>query len=155
MEIEKGIASFSSQIDREYTIFLVYSESEKYHIFKNIFESLGDSVGFLDFKGKLIFIDGECDGLTGDHIIAIQAHEICHHILQHDKVDYSEDRMEIEADIASIEMLNFIGMSISADLIKERLLARYGILYSDSSLDFILASDKKKIFKKYLKKLDK
>ena len=155
MEVEKGIATFSSQIDPEYTIFVVYKESEKYQIFKGIFESLDDSVGFLDFNGKLIFIDGECKDLTLDHIIAIQAHEICHYILQHDKAVYSEDRMEIEADIASIEMLNSIEMPISADLIKERLLGRYGISYCSESLDFILSDEKKIIFNKYLKKIKK
>lgn len=155
MEVEKGIVTFSSQIDSEYTVFVVYEESEKYPIFREIFELLDDSVGFLDFKDKFIFIDGECKDLTLDHIIAVQAHEICHFILQHNNGDYSEDRMEIEADITSIEMLNYMEMHIPADLIKERLLERYGILYSTDSLDFILSPDKRLIFNEYLKKIKK
>ena len=155
MEVEKGIITFSSQIDNEYTVFIVYAESERYSTFREIFGLLDNSVGFLDFNSRLIFIDGECKDLTLDHIIAIQAHEICHYILQHNNIDYSEDRMEIEADIASIEMLNYMGMHIPADLIKERLLGRYGILYSMDSLDFILSQDKKIMFNEYLGKLKK
>ena len=155
MEIEDGITAFQSQIDPNYTIFIIYNDSDKYEFFKTIFQSMEDTVAFLDFDRKLIFIDGEVPGLSVDHVIAIQAHEICHYILQHNNKKNIEDTMEIEADIASIEMLHSLNYIKSANLIKKRLLNRYDIEFNEDSIDFILSQEKKDIFMKYLIDLSK
>jgi hypothetical protein len=155
MEIENGITTFRSQIDNDYIVFIVYNDSDKYEFFRSIFESMEGTVAFLDFDRKLIFIDGEVPGLSVDHVMAIQAHEICHYVLQHDNIQNSVDRMEIEADIASIEILNSMNYLKSADLMRGRLLDRYGIEFTESSIDFILSENKKNIFMKYLANLCK
>jgi hypothetical protein len=155
MEVENGIASFRSQIDPDYIVFVIYKESERYPFFKDLFDGLDNSIGFLDFDSRLIFIDGETDYLSPDHIIAIQAHEICHYVLQHNVDNDSHDRMEIEADIASIEMLKCLNYDDSANLMCSRLTDRYGIIFYDGISDFMFSSIRKDIFNKYLKKIIK
>ena len=155
MEVENGIASFRSQIDPDYIVFVVYKESDLYTFFKGLFNELDNSIGFLDFDSRLIFIDGETDYLSRDHIIAIQAHEICHYVLQHNVDNDGHDRMEIEADIASIEMLRSLNYEDSANLMCSRLADKYGIIFYSGILDFVFSPIRKDIFNEYIKKIIK
>jgi hypothetical protein len=99
------------------------------------------------------FIDGQellKDGYTSNHIYAIEAHEIAHYILQHDK-DNPSIEQEKSADVAAIEILEFLKHYEAKNL----LIRRFTLLYTcDPNKDDILSPKEKELLISYLKERD-
>ena len=96
-----------------------------------------NSIGALWVGTKNIFIDGEAitdDNIDQDHLLAIEAHEIAHSMLNHDAgVD---EQSEKEADLFGIALLEMSGMQRAASILKERMLELYNIDYTKFEEEF-------------------
>ena len=116
-------------------------------MYDNYFKVYG--LAFLHFKAMNIFIDGQellKDGYTPNHIYAIEAHEIAHFILEHDK-DSPSIEQEKSADVAAIEILDFLKHYEA----KELLIRRFSLLYKcDPNKDDILSPKEKEALIRYL-----
>ena len=96
--MKEDIISFESQIDPAYNVSVVYREYERYDELADIMGKFGDTIALLNLNTNHIFVDGEkLTDLNFDHLLAIQAHEICHSVLRHSP-GISEAE-EIEADL--------------------------------------------------------
>lgn len=115
----------------------MFEPLDKNFEFESIFDKFG--VAFSLIALKIIFIDVEqLDGLTDEHIFAIEAHEIGHCIAGHSKRAEKEDD-EIEADRIAIEILQKNKLNESANFLIQRL--------EDKGIDY------KKVKLKYKKEL--
>ena len=96
-------------IDKRFTTQVIYPNHPSFKkMYDNYFKVYG--LAFLHFQTMNIFIDGQellKDGYTSNHIYAIEAHEIAHFILEHDK-DSPSIEQEKSADVAAIEILEFL-----------------------------------------------
>jgi hypothetical protein len=150
----EDIISFKSQIDSNYNVSVVYREYENYKGLVNIMGKFGDSIALLDLNTNHIFVDGEkLSDLDFDHLLAIQAHEICHSVLKHSP-GVSEIE-EIEADLAAISLLNEIGHHKAAGLLAERLQDVRHIDYSLEVFKETLPQCRIDLYEEYLKILRK
>lgn len=148
---ERNIISYRSSIDSSYVVTIVYEGCEVYPSFRSILEHLGDTIAILDLENKKIYIDGESlDNLGIDHILCIESHEICHHVLGHQPGIHKEN--EIEADISAIHLLQELGHSKSAEMLIRRLKDNNNINYYKNCIDKFINKERLKKFKKYLKK---
>lgn len=148
---ERNIISYRSSIDSSYVVTIVYEGCEVYPSFRSILDHLGDTIAILDLENKKIYIDGESlDNLGIDHILCIESHEICHHVLGHQPGIFEED--EIEADISAIYLLQELGYSKSAEMLIRRLKDNNNIDYYKNCIDKFINKERLKKFKKYLKK---
>jgi hypothetical protein len=126
-------AVWKSEIDPEWTVFVLFSNDDLYDKVSGIFDQFG--LAFAELESKLIFIDGEHvreQNLTDDHILAVEAHEISHHILNHKSGAYS-DRQEREADWLGIRLLDQMGYGKASSILEKRYSDQYG--ESSNSLD--------------------
>jgi hypothetical protein len=118
---EEDIISFDSRIDPSFKVFVIYKESQSYPLVKTSLVSLDNSIGALLPGHNIILIDGERvneEGLSDDHILAIEAHEIAHSILGHE--GERSQTHETEADKLAIEILDSTGKKEASDLLRER-----------------------------------
>jgi hypothetical protein len=151
---ENEIISFRSQIDGNFIVSIVYREYEKYNNLMKVMERIGDSIAILNLKDNHIFIDGESlKDLEIDHLIAIQAHEICHSVLKHP--EGVSDEYEIEADLGAIYLLDYIGYPNASILLKERLLKLRSLEYNTDLIKSKFGDIKFKSFQKYLDNIEK
>ena len=123
---------YNSVINPEYQVFVVFKESEHYATVSETLKSMNNSIGALWVGTKNIFVDGEralTENLTRDHLVAIEAHEIAHSMLNH-KAGVDE-QSEKEADLLAIALLETFGYQQSATLVKERIQKLYNINYSE------------------------
>lgn len=144
------ILSWDSVIDDRFSVFVIYPNHQSFNHLKGIYFKLF-GVGFLDFETMSIFIDGEeisKEGYTPDHLYAIEAHEIAHYILEHDKKRQRPTiKEEKDADVAAIELLDFLKYHGAKDLLINRFKALYG---PDYSIDGNLSEEDKTKLKEYL-----
>lgn len=118
----EDIISFDSRIDPAFNVLVIYKESLTYPLIKASLVSLDNSIGALIPGQNIILIDGERvneEGLSDDHILAIEAHEIAHAMLGHE--GERNQTHEVEADELAIEILDSIGRKDASALLRERL----------------------------------
>jgi len=149
---ELDILSWDSVIDNDFSVFVIYPNHQSFNHLKGIYFKLF-GVAFLDFESMSIFIDGQeisKEGYTPDHLYAIEAHEIAHFILQHDrKRQMPSIAEEKEADVAAIVILNFLNYHNAKDLLITRFQALYG---ADYSIESNLSVEDQTKLKAYLNK---
>lgn len=122
----QGEDTWRSEIDPTWTVFLLFSNDELYDKVSSLFDQFG--LAFAELESKLIFIDGEQvrdQQLTEDHILAVEAHEIAHQLLDHGRHGYS-DRQEMEADWLGIRILDQLGYGKAAAILEKRYSDQYG-----------------------------
>jgi len=93
-----------------------------YSTVRESLESLDNSIGALLPGHNIILIDGERvneEGLSDDHLLAIEAHEIAHAMLGH--AGERNQTHETEADELAIEILDSMNKKEASDLLRERL----------------------------------
>lgn len=130
--MNQSIVAYNSVVDPTYQVFVVFAEHETYNEVSNALKSMNNSIAALWVGTKNIFVDGErciAEKLTKEQMIAIEAHEIAHSMLDH-KAGIDE-QAEKEADLLAIALLETFGHKKSAVLIKERLKELYNIDYSE------------------------
>jgi hypothetical protein len=117
----EGIVSFGSRIDPRFKVLVIYKESMTYPLIKESLGFLDNSIGALMPGQEIIIIDGERlqeEGLTDDHLLAIEAHEIAHEILGHE--GERNQAHEEEADELAIQILDSFSRKEAAALLRER-----------------------------------
>lgn len=118
----EDIISFDSRIDPAFNVLVIYKESQTYPLIKASLVSLDNSIGALIPGQNIILIDGERvneEGLSDDHLLAIEAHEIAHARLGH--AGERNQTHEVEADELAIEILDSMNKKEASDLLRERL----------------------------------
>lgn len=118
-------AVWKSEIDPEWTVIVLFSDDELYSKVAKIFDSLG--IAFADMVSKTIFVDGqevESQNLGDDHLLAIEAHEISHSLLNHGGSDRGmaayDERQEREADWLAIRILTNLGYAEASAILEQR-----------------------------------
>jgi len=117
----EGIVSFGSRIDPRFKVLVIYKESMAYSLVKSSLGDLDNSIGALMPGQEIILIDGERvneEGLSDDHLLAIEAHEIAHEMLGHEG-ERNQDHEE-EADELAIQILDSFSRKEAAALLRER-----------------------------------
>jgi len=116
---------WASEIDPDWTVLVVFSNDELYDKVSKIFDNLG--IAFADMVSKTIFVDGqevESQNLGDDHLLAIEAHEISHSILNHGGSDRGmaayDERQEREADWLAIRILDKLGYEEASAILEKR-----------------------------------
>lgn len=143
------IISFRSVIDDSFIVTVVYPESDLYEDIKSMLDSIGGSIAALVVGKKMILVDGaELEKIDEDQFKAVQAHEICHDILEH--TSELSERDEAEADLSAIHLLLEMEENKASKCLAERLLRQRGIKYSDHSLRSILSDDSLRLYTSYL-----
>ena len=118
----EDIISFDSRIDPAFNVLVIYKESQTYPLIKASLVSLDNSIGALLPGHNIILIDGERvneEGLSDDHLLAIEAHEIAHAMLGHE--GERNQTHELEADELAIEILDSMNKKDAASLLRERM----------------------------------
>lgn len=132
MEQEQHVVTYTSKINPEFTVFIVYKEYEGYKTIKDSLEKMNNSIGALWVGTKNIFIDGEAiadQEIDYDHLLALEAHEIAHSMLGHEAgVD---EQSEKEADLLGMALLSMDGHERAKSILGDRMKELYGIDYSD------------------------
>jgi hypothetical protein len=149
---DTNILSWDSVIDDNFSVFVIYPNHPSFNHLNGIYFKLF-GVAFLDFESMSIFIDGQeisKEGYTPDHIYAIEAHEIAHFILEHDrKSEMPTTRQEKEADSVAIVILSYLNYHGAKDL----LISRFQALYdADYSVESNLSEEDQIKLKEYLNK---
>lgn len=117
----EGIVSFGSRIDSRFKVLVIYKESVAYSLVKSSLADLDNSIGALMPGQEIILIDGERvneEGLSDNHLLAIEAHEIAHEMLGHEG-ERNQDHEE-EADVLAIKILDSFSRKEAAALLRER-----------------------------------
>ncbi len=117
----EGILSFGSRIDPRFKVMVIYKDSIFYETVKRSLEDLDNSIGAIMPGKGIIVIDGERveeEGLSDNHLLAIEAHEIAHERLGHDGERNVEH--EREADELAIKILIALNRKEAASLLKDR-----------------------------------
>lgn len=117
----EGIVSFGSRIDPRFKVLVIYKESVAYSLVKSSLADLDNSIGALMPGQEIILIDGERvneEGLSDNHLLAIEAHEIAHEMLGHEG-ERNQDHEE-EADELAIKILDSFSRKEAAALLRER-----------------------------------
>jgi hypothetical protein len=117
----EGIVSFGSRIDSRFKVLVIYKESVAYSLVKSSLADLDNSIGALMPGQEIILIDGERvneEGLSDNHLLAIEAHEIAHEMLGHEG-ERNQDHEE-DADELAIKILDSFSRKEAAALLRER-----------------------------------
>jgi hypothetical protein len=133
---DPDIKIYPSRIDENYTVHIVYKESELYESIKKELDEI-KSVGALRVGTKNIYIDGEAvidNNVDEDQILALEAHEIAHSMLGHEAG--MDEQSEIEANLFGISILDMSGFDRAAEYLKEKLKQDSGIDYEDFEVEF-------------------
>ena len=128
---DQAIVSYNSVINPKYQVFVVFKESEQYPALIEMLTSMNNSIGALWVGTKNIFVDGERvieEHIDKDQLVAIEAHEIAHSMLNHEAG--LDAQAEKEADLLAIALLETFGYRRSAQFIKDRIKELYGIDYT-------------------------
>jgi hypothetical protein len=137
MEQEQHMVAYTSKINPEFNVFVVYKEYEGYKTIKDSLEKMNNSIGALWVGTKNIFIDGEAitdDNIDQDHLLAIEAHEIAHSMLNHEAG--IDEHSEKEADLLGIALLEMSDLQRAASFLKDRMKELYGIDYTAFEEEF-------------------
>lgn len=127
---DNNIIAYKSTINPEFDVLIIYADHEQYNEVTSDLRKM-NSIGALQVGSKTIIIDGEYvtdHNIDKDQILAIEAHEIAHSMLNHNP-GYNKEA-EKEADLLAVALLNTFEYNRAAEYIKERLLDLYGIDYS-------------------------
>lgn len=138
---------WQSEIDPSWTVFIMFSNDELYDKVASLFDKFG--LAFAELNTKSIFINGEAareQNLTDSHLLAVEAHEIAHHVLNHQAQDISE-RQEREADWFGIRLLDRIGYGKAAAILE----TRYNDQYGEASSELDGTEDLERALTNYLK----
>lgn len=120
--VDDDLINYESTIDPEYSVFIFYKNNPNYKKISKMLKSMNNSIASLLVGTNNIFMDGEViddQELTREHILAIEAHEIAHSILNH--AGGLDMIHEIEADEKAIELLLMRGYTTSAQYLQDRL----------------------------------
>ena len=134
---DDDIQIFSSQLDPELTVMIVYPGSTRYSTIEPQFRKSGH--GFILHEAKAIMIDGsvvEEDWFTIDHLMVIQAHEIGHYRAEHAINENAGIDIEKEADWLGYKLLSSLEYESAAQLHKEEYRERYGTDPDHDSVKF-------------------
>lgn len=124
-----------SLIDPDWKVYFTTSTDADYP--SELFAHYGIAVAIVNHK--IIIIDGDqTSQLSQDHILAVEAHEICHGRLDHGNRQPDQTLQEKEADWLAHDLLTSMNLVIPANLISER----YRLYYGEpiSSLDDYMAT---------------
>lgn len=130
-ESKDEIAAWQCSIDPAWKMVALWPTDPGYSNIAEIFDYLG--IAFGDLISKTIYVDGvqlEQQNLTHDHLLAIEAHEISHSILNHNSsnrefAEYDE-RQEREADWMGVRILDQLGYAKAAQILEDRYEDHYG-----------------------------
>lgn len=119
-----------SIIDKAWKVYFCSSTDDDYPA--SLFAQYGIAFAIINYKVILIDED-QVKELTNDHIIAIEAHEICHGRLNHGNRQADQTLQEKEADWLAHRILTSMNLVTPANLIADR----YMLYYQEaiSSLD--------------------
>jgi len=137
MEQEQSMVSYQSTINPEFTVIVIYKEHDRYKEIKDSLEKMNNSIGVLLVGTKNIFIDGEAiaeQEIDKDQLLAIEAHEIAHSMLNHEAG--IDDNSEKEADLLGIALLEMSDLQRAASFLKDRLKELHGIDYAAFEEEF-------------------
>jgi len=124
-----------SIIDPDWKVYFATAADEDYPA--GLFAQYGIAFAIVNYKIIVIDADQTAD-LSQDHILAIEAHEICHGRLDHGNRQEDQIMQEKEADWLAHYLLTSMNLVTPANLISER----YKLYYEDniSSLDDYMAT---------------
>ena len=130
-ENKEEITAWQSSIDPDWKMLALWPTDPGYEDVAKIFDHLG--IAFGDLSSKTIYVDGvqlEEQNLTTDHLLAIEAHEISHGILDHQSsnrelAEYDE-RQEREADWMGVRILDALNYQMAAQILEDRYENHYG-----------------------------
>lgn len=114
--------SYNSEIDPTFKVFIFYKENENYKTIRILLGKFNNSIAALNVGTKNILMDGERiekENLSKNHLLAIEAHEIAHSLLNHPAGTSQEQ--EIEADKKALEILYSKGYTVASKILKNRL----------------------------------
>ena len=137
MEQEQSMISYQSTINPDFTVIVVYKEYERYKEIKDSLEKMNNSIGVLWVGTKNIFIDGEAiaeQEIDRDQLLAIEAHEIAHSMLNHEAG--IDENSEKEADLLGIALLELSDFERAASFLKDRIKELYNIDYAAFEKEF-------------------
>lgn len=150
MNESQDVVVFNSLIDPKYQVAVMYPEYEKYEEAKHLLSMEKESIAGLIVGKNLIIVDGKAlEGLSEDQFIAVQAHEICHGVLEHSPGNSMDS--EIEAEVSAIDLLTKLGKPKSAKILIDRIKEERGIVYKQEILCECLSKKSLDLYKKYLK----
>lgn len=127
---------YQSELNSEFSVHILYNGHPDYAVIKEDLDKI-KSVGALWVGTKDIYIDGESiidNNIDEDQILALEAHEIAHSMLNH--AAGIDPQSEIEANLFAIAMLGMDGYERASEYLKEKLLADSGISYEDFETEF-------------------
>lgn len=106
-----------SIIDPTWKVYLCSKTDSDYPA--ELFAQYGIAFAIINYK--IIIVDAEqTEGLTQDHILAVEAHEICHGRLNHGNRQPDPILQEKEADWLANRLLRSMNLVTPADLISNR-----------------------------------
>jgi len=144
-ESNDSIVIMKSEVDSTFTLYIIYKENPLYDKFSLVFERFGHA--FLQSGTKNIFVDGEEleeSYFTKNHLIAIQGHEIAHSVLKHGRG--LNKQLEMEADIAGMEILKKKGKTSAYFILKKR----FNSLYKKEPSMSLLGTKSQQLLQAYL-----
>lgn len=113
---------YESTIDPTWKVYFFSKTDESYP--SELFAKFGIAFAIINYK--VILIDNEQTAtLTADHILAIEAHEICHDRLNHGSRYTTEPIQEQEADWLAHRLLLSMNLITPANLISDRYKEHY------------------------------
>jgi hypothetical protein len=150
---DQDIIAFKSPIDENFEVIVVYSGYEKYPQIKSVLNAVQENLAALIVGETKILVDGESLlNVSSDQFKAIQAHEICHSILDHSGIS---EEYEIEADLTAIHLLLELGELEASRSLAERLLNQRRLNPQNVSLNERLCERSLKLFSGYMEKFNR
>ena len=124
---------YNSEFLTSVQIAVVFEDNPQYEDLKHFFNDYG--YGFMVPGKNLVVIDGEqlVNGLGGEVLKFIEAHEISHIIMGHDGPRSEED--EIDADLGAYILLKQAGKTDSIKTLLKQFKNRHGIKFEEKLLD--------------------
>jgi len=149
MEVDNGILVYKSRIDPNYMVLVIYEENDLYQRISEEMYRM-DTICIMDITTNFMIIDGEAiQGMSMDHLLCIESHEIAHVLL--DQSGLSEEEAEIESDLAGIFILETMGFEKASMILKKRLYDLRDVEYTkETLLEKIGQTRLNKIIEKFL-----
>ena len=124
---------YNSEFLPSVQIAVVFEEDRQYEDLRQFFQDYG--YGFMVHGKNLVIIDGEqlVNGLGGEVLKFIEAHEISHIIMGHDGPRSEDD--EIDADLGAYILLSQSGKTDSIKTLLKQFKNRHGIRFEEKLLD--------------------
>lgn len=125
--------NYNSEFLDNVNILIIFSEDHLYKEVSNLFRKYG--YGFMVPNKNLIIIDGEIllENYTSSFLKFIEAHEVAHIVLGHDKDRNDED--EINADYGAYIILKQHGKEDSLSLLLDNFEDRHGVEFDYDEME--------------------